>query len=204
MSGPAILTLVRHGQTAANLEKVWHGSLDTPLTELGREQARRVATWLAAHHEDASALYASPLSRALHTAQAISEALALEVRSEPDLAEYCLGDWEGRRYSDLHKRERMWERMSEDPDYKPPRGESQREVATRVVGVLRRIAAAHAGERVIAVSHGGAMTLGLGLLLDGVANAWTRILENASVSELVLEPVPRLLCFNRVEHLNGG
>jgi broad specificity phosphatase PhoE len=57
---------------------------------------------------------------------------------------------------------------------------------------------------VIAVSHGGAMTLGLGLLLDGVANAWTRILENCSVSELVLEPEPRLLSFNRVEHLNGG
>ena len=166
--------------------------------------ARRVAAWLAVHHKDAAALYASPLSRALHTAQAISDALALDVREERDLAEYCLGDWEGRRYSDLHKTERMWERMGEDPDYAPPGGESPRRVATRVANALRRIAAAHAGERVITVSHGGAMTLGLGLLLDGVANAWTRILENCSVSELVLEPEVRLLSFNRVEHLNGG
>lgn len=204
MPKPAILTLVRHGQTTANLEKVWHGSIDTPLTEVGREQARRVALWLAAHRNDAAALYASPLTRAQHTAQAIAEALALEVRAEPDLTEYCLGDWEGRRYSDLHRTERMWERMGEDPDYTPPRGESQRQVATRIVQALHRIAAAHPGERVIAVSHGGAMTLGLGLLLDGVANAWTRILENCSVSELVLEPEPQLLSFNRVEHLNGG
>jgi broad specificity phosphatase PhoE len=204
MPAPAIVTIVRHGQTAANLEKVWHGSIDTPLTDTGREQARRVAAWLSVHHKDAAALYASHLTRALHTAREIADALTLDVREERDLAEYCLGDWEGRRYSDLHRTERMWERMGADPDYAPPRGESPRQVATRVANALRRISAAHAGERVIAVSHGGAMTLGLGLLLDGVANAWTRILENASVSELVLEPEPRLLSFNRVEHLNGG
>jgi broad specificity phosphatase PhoE len=203
MPKPAILTIVRHGQTAANLERVWHGSIDTPLTEAGREQARRVALWLAAHQRETAALYASPLTRALHTARAIAAALAREVREEKDLTEFCLGDWEGRRYSDLHRNEHMWERMSQDPDYAPPGGESQRRVATRIVGALRRIAAAHPGERVIAVSHGGAMTLGLGLLLDGVANSWTRVLENCSVSELVLEPEPQLLSFNRVEHLDG-
>ena len=56
-----VLTLVRHGETSANLDGVWHGSTDTPLTERGRRQAERVAGFLAQRHRDATALYSSHL-----------------------------------------------------------------------------------------------------------------------------------------------
>ena len=42
--GPAILTLVRHGETSANTDGVWHGSTDTPLSERGRAQADKGAS----------------------------------------------------------------------------------------------------------------------------------------------------------------
>lgn len=201
MKGLTILTLVRHGQTAANVDRVWHGSIDTPLSEVGRDQATRVGAHVAAAYQDVVAVYASPLSRARDTALAIASRLSLEVRSDGELTEFSLGEWEGRSYADLHHAEGMWQRMVEDPDYAPPGGESPRSVATRVERALRRIASAHPGSRSVVVSHGGAFNLGLGLVLDGAPNSWSRVVDNCSVSELVLEPEPRLLSFNQTTHL---
>ena len=47
MSKRTILTVVRHGETTANFEGVWHGSIDTQMTERGMRQAERVARHLA-------------------------------------------------------------------------------------------------------------------------------------------------------------
>jgi broad specificity phosphatase PhoE len=199
--GSAILTLVRHGQTAANVERVWHGSIDTPLSEVGRAQAQRVGVHLAATRTDVVALYASPQSRAQDTAREIAATMSLEVRSDEDLVEFSLGEWEGRTYRDLHHVEGMWQRMVDDPDYAPPGGESPRGVASRVERALRRIARAHPRERAVVVSHGGALNLGLGLVLDGQPNSWSRVVDNCRVSELTLEPEPRLLSFNETGHL---
>ncbi len=198
----AILTLVRHGQTSANVDGVWHGSTDTPLTARGRAQAECVARYAAENLQtSATALYASPLQRARKTAAAVGRALDLPIREEPDLQEYDLGSWEGRPYSELYRVERLWEKMREDPDFAPHGGESPRQVVERFVGALRAIAERHAGERAIVVTHGGALSMALGALLDGDYSTWSRVVDNCSVSELVLEPVPSLLLFNHVDHL---
>jgi broad specificity phosphatase PhoE len=63
------------------------------------------------------------------------------------------------------------------------------------------IAARHAGERVIVVSHGGALTLGLGLLLDRELSAWRRVMDNCAISDLVFDPAPSLVRWNDVAHL---
>ena len=68
-----VLTLVRHGQTSANLDGVWHGSSDTPLTPHGERQAERVAHFLGDHSADATVVYTSPLQRARRTASPIAE-----------------------------------------------------------------------------------------------------------------------------------
>jgi len=55
---------------------------------------------------------------------------------------------------------------------------------------------------VLAVSHGAAMGLALGHLLDGNATAWRNYHHsNCGVSELVLEPTPRLVAFDTTDHL---
>jgi broad specificity phosphatase PhoE len=197
------LTLIRHGETSANLDGVWHGSTDTPLTERGRRQADRVASFLASRHSDATALYSSPLQRARDTAGAIARALGLVPVIDRGLAEYDLGSWEGLSYTDLHQQHRLWDRMKEDPDFAPHGGESPRQVTERFTASLRRIAETHPGQRAIVVAHGGALSMGLAALIDGDYTQWKRVMQNCAVSELVLEPEPALLCFNLVEHLDG-
>ena len=203
MGENTILTLVRHGKTTANIERVWHGSIDTQLTERGVRQAERVARHLADTRPQAAAVYASPLIRSRRTARSIADALGLETRIEPDLTEYHLGSLEGVSYRELTAKHRLFERMREDPDHAPGGGESPRQVAERYAAALRRIAAAHPGENPIVVLHGGALTLGLALLVDGDVNSWRRAMANCAVSDLVIGPQPELVSFNHTDHLDG-
>lgn len=203
MAPPASLTLVRHGETSANVDGVWHGSIDTELTERGRVQASRVAQHLTAREPRPAALYSSPLQRARHTAEAIGNALGLTTQLRPEIAECDLGEWEGMSYRELVGTHKLFQRMSRDPDFQPGGGESPRQVATRTASALRSIAAAHSGESVIVVAHGGALTLGLGLLLDDDPGTWRRIMDNCAVTELQLSPTPALLSFNETTHLDG-
>jgi len=200
-SPPTIVTLVRHGETSANALGVWHGSLDTPLTERGRSQAECVAEHLAKTRADASALYASPLTRARDTASPIARRLGLTLRVEDDLREYHLGAWEGVSYAELVREHRLFERMRREPDWQPGGGESARQVAERLAARIEAIAARHSGERVIVVTHGGALALGLGWLIDREVSAWRRVMHNCAVSDLVFAPEPSLVCFNEVAHL---
>jgi probable phosphoglycerate mutase len=199
----AILTLVRHGETAANTGGVWHGSTDTPLSPRGQQQARRVGEHLVETGEKFSHIYCSPLERARHTAEAIDAGLGLGVAQDPGLSEYDLGSWEGKTYKELHKDYHLWERMKEDPDFAPHGGESPSQVVERYVGSLRRIAAAHPGERVIVVGHGGAFSMALAHLVEGSYTSWGRVMDNCAVSELWLEPEPELKRFNFTDHLEG-
>jgi probable phosphoglycerate mutase len=199
----AVLMLVRHGETPANLEGIWHGSIDTPLTPRGVLQAERVASHVADRFPQVAAVYASPLQRARRTAEAIAEATRLAVRVDAGLGEYHLGTWEGKTYRELFRQLRLLECMREDPDFAPHGGESPRQVAQRISGALRRIADAHRGERVVVVTHGGALSIGLGLILDGDYREWKRVMGNCAVTELVLDPEPALLSFNQTEHLTG-
>ena len=93
--------------------------------------------------------------------------------------------------------------MREDPDFAPHGGESPRQVVERFVGTLRAIALRHSGERVVIVTHGAALSMALGALLEGDYSKWSRVIDNCAVSELVLEPAPSLLLFNHVDHLTG-
>jgi probable phosphoglycerate mutase len=198
-----VLMLVRHGETPANLEGIWHGSIDTPLTPRGLLQAERVAAHVAAQFPDVAAVYASHLQRARRTALAIAEATRLAVRVDAGLGEYHLGTWEGKTYRELFRQQRLLECIRDDPDFAPHGGESPRQVAERIRDSLRRIADAHRGERVVVVTHGGALSIGLGLILDGDYREWKRVMGNCAVTELVLDPEPALLSFNQTEHLAG-
>lgn len=203
---PTILTLVRHGQTSANLDGVWHGSTNTPLTDHGHRQAAATAAFLAAHHftthpDPIRHIYASPLDRAHHTARAIAARFSLEPQLVPDLAEFDLGSWEGMSFHTLFEERRLFHHMKQDPHYAPHGGESPSQVATRLTTALKTIASRHPGERVVVVSHGGALSIALGLLLDDDYSSWNRMLKNCAISELVLEPRPELIRFNYVDHL---
>jgi probable phosphoglycerate mutase len=198
-----VLTLIRHGETSANVDGVWHGSTDTPLTQRGHSQAERLARHLDEHHGDSKALYCSPLLRARETAAPIARRLGLELRIEADLREYDLGRWEGRSFAELYAKERFFEHIRRDPDFAPHGGESPRQVTVRLASALERIGASHAGERVLVIVHGGALSMALAHLLEGDYTRWERVMDNCALSELVLEPQPSLLTFNETRHLAG-
>jgi broad specificity phosphatase PhoE len=91
--------------------------------------------------------------------------------------------------------------MMRDPHFRPHGGESPKQVGDRLAGALRRIADRHPAERIVVVSHGGALSIALGLLLDKDYSSWDRMMDNCAITELVLDPDAALLSFNRTEHL---
>lgn len=199
---PTRIVLVRHGQIPANVEQIWHGSTDQPLTPRGQEEARLAAGLLQAQSPRPAALYTSPLMRARQTARAISEKLALQPRVEPGLSEYGIGELEGESYLSLAREHRFFHKILADFSFAPPGGESLGGVVERTVDALRRIAAAHEAERVVVVGHGAALALGLARLLDDDPKQWQRYQQsNCAVSELELDPTPRLTSFNETSHL---
>jgi broad specificity phosphatase PhoE len=151
------LILVRHGETEANVGRVWHGSADAPLTKRGRMQVAATARHFAGLQErcPVDAFYVSPLQRARSTAAAIAEAIGMEPRVDPELREFSIGDWEGRSFDDLREQEDLWGRWERDPGFSPPNGESPLSFGRRAVQVLERLVVAHPGETVLVVSHGG-------------------------------------------------
>lgn len=197
----ALLTIVRHGQTSANIDGVWHGSINTPLTDHGHRQAAAVGAHIEANHREVSHVYASPLDRAHHTAHAIAGPLGLTPTLDAELVEFDLGEWEGLSFKTLFEDKKLFDHMRSDPDFNPYGGESPRQVGNRLAGALRRIADRHPGDRVVVVTHGGALSIALGVILDNDYSQWNRMMKNCAISELVFEPTPELVSFNRTDHL---
>lgn len=93
------LYFVRHGQTVWNVENKICGASESPLTELGHEQARETGRALK-QRIDAGELaideiLTSPLRRAYDTAREISDITGIPMRTEPRLSEQNFGKWEG-------------------------------------------------------------------------------------------------------------
>ncbi|MFW6092763.1 MAG: histidine phosphatase family protein [Pseudomonadota bacterium] len=197
------LLLLRHGQIKANKQGRWHGSTDSPLTWRGRRQAKRAARFVRGTEPPVRAVYSSPLTRCRDTAHVVAESLDLEVTVHPELREYAIGDWEGMPFRELATRYQFVELATGDHDFAPPGGETLREVAERMVAALREIHQRHASdERVLVVSHGAAMAVALGTLIDLDPGSWTNYhFANCSLTELVLEPAPYVNFFNLTHHL---
>ena len=139
------LLLARHGETDWNRDLRIQGSSDIALNDLGRAQARGLAQEL--EHVELDAIYASDLSRARATAEAVAASHGLEVRFDPRLRERSFGSWEGLTREDI----------ATLPEGSQHDGETDGEVRERVLEAVQAIADAHPGEQVLVVSHGGAL-----------------------------------------------
>jgi 2,3-bisphosphoglycerate-dependent phosphoglycerate mutase len=195
---------IRHGETAWNVDARIQGQLDVPLNELGLWQAARVAAALA--DESVDAIYASDLQRARQTAQPIAEMRGLPLGLESGLRERSFGAFEGLLYPEIEARwpegARRWSRR--EPGYAPEGGgESLLDFFARVVDTASRLAAAHTGQSIVLVAHGGVM--------DCLYRAATRVdlqqprswkLVNAALNRLLYTPDGfTLVGWNDVGHL---
>lgn len=196
------LILIRHGQINANVEKRWHGWTDSSLNDTGKQQAERAAARIAEEHPDISVLYASPLQRTRHTAEAIARMLNIDLVLEPDLREYGIGVLEDEHFLDLEHKHGFFTRIRSDLDYAPEGGESINQVTQRIGSAFERFMQQHQGEKILAVSHGAVMALGLARLLHNNPLEWDRYyFHNTSVTEVTLGLTPQLLRFNCIQHL---
>jgi 2,3-bisphosphoglycerate-dependent phosphoglycerate mutase len=148
------IVLVRHGETDWNRERRFQGHADVPLNELGRRQARELAATLADDSFDAA--YASPLRRALETAEIVAADLGMPVEAHEGLVEVDVGSWSGLTTAEAEQRfPDGFRRWRETRAGGWTDGETYDELGARVTAALRGIAARHPGGRVLAVTHGG-------------------------------------------------
>lgn len=148
------LLIIRHGQSCANLDGVFVGHVNSPLSDLGKDQAEATANYIVSNYH-VDAVYASDLERAFYTSNAVAQKLGLPITADDQLREIFAGDWEGVKFDDLSANYgepyQLWLRdigMAQCPN-----GESVAQLQNRFVGALRRIAQEHDGETVVIASH---------------------------------------------------
>jgi broad specificity phosphatase PhoE len=149
--------LARHGETNDNRPPIrCQGFTDTPLNEVGREQARELAERVAG--DGFKSLWSSDLARARETATIVGAKVGLEPRLDPRLREANRGRWEGHLFIDIERDEpelyAAWRRAG--PDFRFPEGESLAEQQQRVLATLDDVAAS--GELpALVVCHAGSI-----------------------------------------------
>ena len=162
---------MRHGETPWNALGRFQGQSDQGLSELGLAQARLVAT--AIQQLTPSALYSSPLPRALKTAAEISALTSLEVLALDGLKEIALGELEGITGPDMRERyRRVFDTWNKNPSRVTfPGGESLAQLQDRAWHAVHHIQDANPDGMVVAVSHNFAISAivckFLGLPLSG-------------------------------------
>lgn len=151
-SEPTRLVLLRHGQTAASVRRLYSGRGNPELTELGHRQAEGAAALLAGTAFDAA--YCSPLRRAQQTARAVAAGRELTIRTAEPLIETDFGAWEGMGFAAARERDpQLHARWLGDPAVPAPGGESFDQVRARVSGLVDEIVTAHPAQTVLLVSH---------------------------------------------------
>jgi broad specificity phosphatase PhoE len=141
---PHEVVLVRHGETEWTLTGRHTGRTDIPLTEHGRDQARRIGATL--RDRQFALVLSSPLSRALETCRLAGLGDLAEVTD--DLLEWDYGEYEGLRTVEIRETRPRWSLWTDGV----PGGETAAAVAERVDRVIDR--ARSAGGTVALFAHG--------------------------------------------------
>lgn len=149
--------LIRHAETLWNRQRRIQGQSDSPLTAEGKRMAAFWGRLLAGLPWDR--ILASDTGRALATARRIQVRIGRPLALEPRLRELDWGAWTGRTLEEIAavEAERLARQAAAGWDFRPPGGESRRELLARVRAALAAAARRHPGERVLVVTHGGVL-----------------------------------------------
>ena len=198
------ILLVRHGATQLTAEDRFAGAVGVDLSDDGRRQAAALAERL--RDDTIHAVYASPLSRTLETAQIVAAPHRLAIAERAELREISHGRWEGLTRTEVEQRfadeYAAWET---DPfTFAPEGGESGVMVLARALPVLREIVLTHPDQTVLVVSHKATIRILLSSLLGIDARGYRDRLEQSPACLNVLDfkgPVrARLMLFNDISH----
>ena len=163
-----IFTVVRHGETLANVNCVIQGQSDVPLSPVGEKQAELLAERWKKRRFDA--VYSSDLSRARRTAEIIAP--GMKATPTPELREMDLGVWVGHTTFEIAERfPEEWRAFrSCSVDCRATGGESRKELLERVTRFFRTAAERHPDQNVLVVTHGGVLRAFFLMLMGGSLN----------------------------------
>ncbi len=200
------ICMVRHGETEWNTERRIQGHIDIGLNNTGLRQAALAGKSL--RDAGIAAVYGSDLTRAWVTAQAIAAAVGLAPVAVPEMRERCYGIFEGLTYAEAKARHPEAYACFEarDTDYGYGHGESLKALFARVSGKLVEIAAAHPGQNVVVVSHGGVLDI-VNRFVRGHPLETPRdfLIPNAGINWIaVVDGAWRLETWGETGHLQDG
>jgi probable phosphomutase (TIGR03848 family) len=199
---PTIILLVRHAMN--DWVKAGRLAGHTPevhLNERGEQQAHLLAERLANY--PIRAIYAGPLERAQETAAALANRLYLPIETSVPIGEVDFGEWTGAKLDELAKLPE-WQLVQGRPSaMRFPAGESIWEMQQRVVGEIERLAAAHAHEMIVLVSHADIIKAALAHYLGLHLDQFQRVMVSpASLSTLAFGPMGgTVVTLNDTAHL---
>ena len=179
--------LVRHGETAWNINQVFRGRIDVALNETGLKQAELLARYLDGLKLDA--IYSSPLKRALQTAEAIAKRSKLKVVIEAGITDLDFGKWQGLSHQEVSDtyRDLYSEWMTHPERVRMPDGESLTEVRERAAAVVNDLTAKQL-DRAVLVSH-RVVNKVLSCALLGLDNShfWSIRLDTCGITTFIYE-----------------
>ena len=147
------IILVRHGRTEWNKEEIFRGTVDVPLDDHGRREAALAGDWL--RDETFHAAYASPLSRAVETAEIILKPHGRPLSKHAGLKDLNYGDWQGKslhevktHYPELYRR---WQEMPHKVVF--PNGESLESAQVRSLAAIQEITEKHRDQTILVAAH---------------------------------------------------
>lgn len=195
-------TLVRHGQTTANLAGTLQGQLETELDETGLRQARAVAAYLREERFDR--IFSSDLKRAMDTAAVIGAAVACPVIPATFLREWDLGALQGMPLTQVAEQYPEVQKAFHAPlaDCAVPNGESLREFRLRVGSGMEDLARRCAGEKLLLVTHAGVLRSIFQWITGESERSMLPATNNASCSRLLWKDgFWRLCVWNETSYL---
>lgn len=181
--------LVRHGETAWNVEGRFQGQSDTPINETGRQQADALGRYLKG--KNLQAIYTSDLIRALDTSRIIAAYHNVDIKPDPRLRELNFGSWEGMDYYEIQSKHPLVLTEWQENILKtaPPGGESLEQLAKRVQVVYEHIISTDLKDEILIVAHGGVLQVLLCYALNlPFQNYWQFHLDPGSLSEIAIYP----------------
>lgn len=215
------LYLIRHGETEGSEIQRYKGSIDIPLSDNGKKQMEQLAKYLSGTSvnrgedtkefnprrssclrfsgPDISAVYCSDLSRAIKSAEKIAEPYSLNPIIVPALRERNFGEWEGMSFDEIRRKYPYeFDSWAGNPlRFSPISGESTTEVKERTMKALDDIIAAHNGQSIALISHGGVIRIILCQILGIPLENIFRIEQDYSALNIIeyrdKYPVVRLL-----------
>jgi len=198
------LFLVRHGETADNIQMRYLGVSDVSLTANGKRQALRAGAALS--KLPIRVILSSPMRRAADTAAIIHAACGAELRLDARLAEGSFGNWEGRTRAEVLRLGRqdaeLLARWESDPACAPPGGESIQSIQERMADLVEELADEFPDASVAIVSHVGPIKALLASVLDIPLQSTRRFfLDPGTITVVEWGAQPVLRLFNSHAHL---